>query len=84
MTTKELLEEYDNITKESNSERVLWNLLKANEKDIESLIEYDNTGYYFHKALRQIDVCKNEYIDMSIWLLLNDAPLFWGLINSKQ
>ena len=56
MTTKELLEKYDKVTKEADKERALWNLLKANEKHIEGLIEEDATGYWFHKAHRQIDV----------------------------
>ena len=81
MTTVELLNKYDEITKRENKERVLWNLLKANEKHITGLIEEDATGYWFHKAHRQVDVCESGYTDMAIWLSLQDAPLFWGMLK---
>jgi len=80
MNTKELLEKYDKKTQENNKERPLWNLLKANEKHIEGLIEEDSTGHWFHKAFRQTDVTDTGYMDMAIWELLHYAPLFWELI----
>lgn len=83
MTTKELLEKYDKITKEANKERALWNLLKANEKHIEGLIEKDQTGHWFHKAHRQIDVTGSGYMDMAIWHLLTDASLFWKMLEEN-
>lgn len=81
MTTEELLEKYDKVTKEADKERALWNLLKANEKHIQGLIENDSTGYWFHKAFRQIDVCETGYMDMAIWNLLYDATLFWEMLE---
>lgn len=92
MTTNELLERYDKITYQYleinpykwGVERALFNLLKANESKIQGLIEDDETGYWFHKAFRQIDVCGSTYIDMSIWLLLQKAELFWKMINKEE
>lgn len=83
MTTKELLDKYDQITtfSFSDKERALWNLLKFNEEHIDGLIEEDETGYWFHKAFRQTDVCGNANMNMTIWLLLHDAPLFWKMLN---
>ena len=83
MTTKELLEKYDKVTKEANKERALWNLLKANEKYIEGLIEDDPTGYWFHKAHRQTDVTDSGYMDMAIWILLSEASLFWKMLEEN-
>ncbi len=83
MTTKELLEKYDKITKEADKERALWNLLKANEKHIEGLIEEDPTGYWFHKAHRQVDVTDSGYMDMAIWILLSEASLFWKMLEGN-
>ena len=84
MTTTELLEKYDKITKEANKERALWNLLKANEKHITGLIEEDSTGYWLHKAHRQIDVCESVYMDMAIWILLSEASLFWEMLAKEE
>jgi hypothetical protein len=84
MTTKELLEKYDKITKETKKERALWNLLKANEKHITGLIEEDSTGYWFHKAFRQVDVCENANMDLAIWLLLSEASLFWKMLKENE
>jgi hypothetical protein len=84
MTTTELLEKYDKITKEFDKERALWNLLKANEKHITGLIEEDPTGYWFHKAFRQTDVTDNGYTDMAIWILLSEASLFWGMLEDNK
>lgn len=92
MLTKELIEKYDVITDEDANnnyfslERVLWNLLKANETEIikHQLLEEDETGYWFHKAFRQIDVTGNANTDMAIWLLLRKAPLFWKLVNDNN
>ncbi len=81
MTTTELLEKYDKVTREAGRERALWNLLKANEKYIEGLIEQDPTGHWFHKAHRQIDVTDSGYTDMVIWELLNNASLFWVILD---
>ena len=81
MTTKEVLERYYNETQNSYKERGLWHLLKANEKHITGLIEEDPTGYWFHKAYRQIDVTENPNTDLAIWHLLQDAPLFWKMLT---
>ena len=81
MTTKQLLDNYDAVTKKSDKERALWNLLKANEKHITGLIEEDPTGNWFHKAFRQVDVTDNGYTDMAIWILLSEATLFWDMLE---
>lgn len=83
MTTKELLEKYNKITKEADEERALWNLLKANEKHIEGLIEGDPTGYWFHKAFRQVDITGSRHMDMAIWILLCEASLFWKMLEEN-
>jgi hypothetical protein len=88
MTTTELLEKYDKVSKEAydncikgaTKERALWNLLKANEKHIQGLIEEDETGYWFHKAFRQVDICESPEMDMAIWQLLSVATLFWEML----
>lgn len=82
MSTEELLDKYDRLTKLQKRERALWNLLKANEKHIEELIEEDPTGFYFHKSFRQNDVCGNYNMDLAIWLLLNEAKLFWYMLEN--
>ena len=84
MTTVELLEKYDKITKEADKERALWLLLKANEKRIKGLIEEDPTGYWFHKAFRQVDVTESGYMDMAIWTLLSEATLFWEMLEANS
>jgi hypothetical protein len=83
LTTKELLEKYDKITTKANKERALWNLLKANEKHIEGLIEQDATGAWFHKAHRTADVTDSGYMDMAIWILLDEATLFWEMLEEN-
>ena len=50
MTTEKLLEEYDRVTNLHNKERALWNLLKANEKEITGMLEHDPDRFY--KAFR--------------------------------
>lgn len=79
MTTEKLLEEYDKVTKLHNKERALWNLLKANEKEITGIIE--NSPTYFHTAFRQGDICANGCMDMAICILLDEAELFWELLD---
>ena len=81
MTTTELLEKYDKVTRETDRERALYILLKANEKNITGLIEHDKTGYWFHKAFRQTDVCEKSYIDNAIYVLLGESSLFWEILG---
>ena len=80
MTTQEMLKEYYELTQDDEVERALWNLLKANEEQIEGLIEEDSTGFYFHKAFRQQDITESGFTDMAIWLLLQEAPIFWNML----
>ena len=80
MTTQEMLKEYYELTQDDDVERALWNLLKANEEQIEGLIEEDSTGFYFHKAFRQQDITESGFTDMAIWLLLQEAPIFWNML----
>lgn len=83
MTTEKLLEKYDTATRNAGSERALWNLLKANEKHIEGLIEADPTGHSFHKSFRQVDITGSAHVDMAIWLLLSEATLFWDVLGEN-
>ena len=91
MTTKELLERYDLITHfyldinyhRYSCERALYFLLKDNEKHIEGKIEYDETGEWLHKSFRQVDVTGSSNIDLSIWHLLQNAPLFWMILRGE-
>ena len=80
MTTEELLEKYDKAT-EDTKERPLYLILKANEKHIKGLIEKDASGFWFHKAHRQVDVTESGYMDSAIWLLLREAEIFWSLLK---
>ena len=80
MTTQEMLKEYYELTQDDEVERALWNLLKANEEQIKGLIEEDSTGFYFHKAFRQQDITESGFTDMAIWLLLQEAPIFWNML----
>jgi hypothetical protein len=84
MTTHDLLIKYNKNTLDADMERPLWHLLKAHEKQIEGLIEEDPTGQWFHKAFRQIGVTNNKNIDMAIWLLLQDASVFWDTIHENS
>jgi len=83
MTTVELLNKYDEITKREGKERPLWNLLKANEKHITGLIEEDATGHWFLRAYAEKGVCGNSHTDLAIFLLLHTAPLFWGMLKDS-
>lgn len=91
MTTKELLDRYDVITKfyldinyhKYSSERSLYFLLKDNEKYLDGKIEHDQTGEWFHKSFRQVDVTGSSNVDLSIWYLLQNAPLFWKILNGE-
>lgn len=86
MTTEQLLKLYNKKTKEnidSNpKERALYFLLKDNEDKIKGWIEDDPSGFSFHKSFRQTDVTNNANVDLAIWFLLQDAPLFWKIIES--
>lgn len=77
-TTDVLLEKLDFATRKNDGmERVLYLLLKANEKHIDGLIEQDLTGRWFHKAFRTCDVCGDGYTDAAIHILLGESELFW-------
>lgn len=82
MTTIDLLKEFGTASKKDNRERALWHLLKTNEKEITGIVEGDPE--YFHKAFRQIDVCKDGHMDMAIWLLLDEARLFWKVFDTLK
>lgn len=86
MTTKELLHAYEIKTNnECNLERALYNLLRANEKHIEGLIENDDgSGYLFHKSFRTLDVTDSGYTDMAIWILINESELLWNIIKDNK
>lgn len=73
---------YDNLTKERNKERALWNALMAEWTKVQPLFDEDID--YFHKAFRQMDVTKTGYMDMVIWILLDEAELFWELIEKHN
>lgn len=91
MTTKEMLTKFDALTKhyldvnydKYVQDRVLYLLLKSNEKHIEGKIEEDETGFWLHKSFRQIDVCGSPEIDMAIWHLFNNSLLFWRMLNKE-
>jgi superfamily I DNA and/or RNA helicase len=83
MKAPELLDKYNDITALLGKERALYNLLKANESRIYRYINEDETCKWFHKALRQVDVTECSYVDMAIYYLLNEAQIFWNLIEGK-
>jgi hypothetical protein len=81
--------------KASQCDRILWNLFQEFEKDIKETLEgsmwnideftgdnaADLIGYQFHKTFRQTDVIDHRYIDAIIWQCLQDAPVFWLVMN---
>lgn len=94
MTTVELIDRYYKVTEEklredfsrsTEVERVLAHLLMEHKKLISEgdPIETDPSGYWFHKMFRQTDVI-NMHADMSIWLLLQNAPIFWELVHENE
>ena len=83
MKAPELLDKYNEITTLLGKERALYNLLKANEGKISRFIEEDETCKWLHKALRQVDVTECSYTDMAIYCLLNEAEIFWKLIEGE-
>ena len=83
MTTKELLEKYDILTRDSLKERPLWLLLKAHEDEIAGKIEEDQTGEWLHKSFRQNDVTGCGYTDMAIHELMRKARIFWQMLNGE-
>lgn len=83
----ELLDEFDKITSDENvfpSERALYLLLSINKVVILRLLEEDLSGYWLHKALRQIDVTECGDMDMVIYHLLHQSTLFWKLLEENK
>ena len=37
----------------------------------------------FHKSFRQIDVLPNSSLDMAVWHLLSNSPLFWKIFHEE-
>lgn len=88
-TTDILLKEYEEIIQSGlypNSfvDSALLRLLKVHKEYINGLIESDSTGAWFHKAFRQTDVTPSGDIDMAIWYLLQEAPLFWQIVKDNN
>lgn len=80
MTTKELLDKLDKATTANEPiDRALYLLLRAYENRITGLVE-DDPGY-FHKAFRQTVVTDNGHVDAAIWILLNEAKIFWEVFG---
>jgi hypothetical protein len=75
-----LLPELEKRTKgrigSSRCDRALYHLLLEFRKDMEGY-----TPDYFHKAFRQINVTKSGNVDMAFYALLDDAPIFWAIIE---
>lgn len=74
------MKEYDKATSSANKERALWNLLKSQEVVVKEYFETDIN--YFHKAFRQVDVTASGYLDTAIWELLDEATIFWEVLES--
>ena len=84
---EELIQAYDEaLTQAWNTqpvstlypERALFNLLRRNKEHLPEV------GDYFHKAFRQTDVIPHPGVDMAVWLLLQDAPIFWAVFDEVQ
>jgi hypothetical protein len=73
-----LMLEFDKRTLNGRSytDRALYHLIAEHRKDLEGM-----SPGYFHKAFRQTDVTKSAHIDMAFWQLLQDAPVFWKLME---
>ena len=63
---------------ESKSERALFYLLDAYQKDLPDL----SNPEWFHKAFRQTDVTGNGKIDMAIWLLIGQSDVVWDVLET--
>lgn len=88
-----MLNKYDAITKfyldinpnRYNIDRALYHLLKVNEDkiNIENWIDNDPSGFSFHKSFRQTDPTGNWNMDMAIWHLMQNAPLFFRMLSDS-
>jgi hypothetical protein len=79
----------------SQCDRILWNLFQDYETVIKETLEgamwnidefegenaADLIGYQFHKTFRQTDVIDDKHIDGVIWSCMQDAPVFWRVMN---
>lgn len=60
-------------------------LLKKHQYTLnqQNYIGDDPTGFSFHKGFRQKCI-SDENVARSIWFLLQDAPLFWAVLEAKK
>lgn len=79
----------------SQCDSILWYLFQKFEKDIKETLEgamwnideYEGKnaneliGYQFHKSFRQTDVIDSPCIDSVIWSCMQDAPVFWQVME---
>lgn len=65
------------IGAELHAERALYLLLNGNKEDARPVFESCKDAYDFHVALRQIDVCKQAYLDLALHRLLSASTVFW-------
>ena len=91
MDTKRMIELYEDRLDgmiRVESENALLRLMKAFEKEITGLIEYDTEnnehGIWFHKSFRQTDVTGNADVDMAFWNLLKVAPQFFTMLKVSR
>lgn len=89
----ERLERYDKSA--SQCDMIIANLFREYEKDVKETLEgamhgieefqgenaNELIGYQFHKSFRQVDVIPAKHIDSIIWSCMQDAPLFWRVME---
>lgn len=72
----DFLKTYDEYTKNTQSvDRALFLLLKK-YKNVLPVIDEN-----FHKSFRQIDFIDDPYMDIVIWILLNNVKIFHEVVN---
>lgn len=76
-------------------DRILWAMFQQYEKDVKETLEgsmwgvdeytgesaIDVIGCQFHKSFRQTDVIPAKHIDGIVWQCINDAPMFWRVME---
>ncbi len=80
--------EYIKYVPPSHADDALIHCFEENKKAITKLIDVcgylkdDPSGYAFHKAFRQTDVCNNTAQDLIIWHLISLSEYFFTLLKT--
>lgn len=66
----------------TDTDKALWNLLKAHQADVEPLFNQRDPSW-LHASFRKFDVIHHGRgrVDMAIWHLMHKAPDFWQCLE---